>query len=81
MVLIIDYPYPFSSPDFSNYGTLGLIQMPNSRFHEEGTIAFSWTHNEPYLRGSVIAYPFNWLEASYQYVDINNALYSPVKRI
>ena len=75
----IDYLYPFSSPDFSNYGTLGLIQMPTSRFHEEGTIAFSWTHNEPYLRGSVIAYPFNWLEASYQYVDINNALYSPVK--
>lgn len=74
-----DYLYPFSSPDFSNYGTLGLIQMPNSRFHEEGTLAFSWTHNEPYLRGSVVAYPFNWFEASYQYVDINNALYSSVK--
>lgn len=53
--------------------------MPTARFSEEGTLAFSWTHNEPYLRGSVIAYPFDWFEASYQYADINNALYSPVK--
>ena len=53
--------------------------MPTARFSEEGTLAFSWTHNEPYLRGSVIAYPFDWFEASYQYADINNTLYSPVK--
>ena len=53
--------------------------MPTARFSEEGTLAFSWTHNEPYLRGSVIAYPFDWFEASYQYADINNALYSPSK--
>ena len=31
---------------------------------------------DPYLRGSIVAYPFNWMEASYQYVDINNQLYS-----
>jgi len=75
----LDYIYPSTIPDYSNYGTLGLIQMPTARFSEEGTLAFSWTHNEPYLRGSVIAYPFDWFEASYQYADINNALYSPVK--
>ena len=74
-----EYIFPISTPDFSNYGTIGLIQNPTSRFAEEGTIAFSWTHNEPYLRGSILAYPFEWLEASYQYVDINNQLYSPVK--
>ena len=74
-----EYIFPISTPDFSNYGTIGLIQNPTSRFAEEGTIAFSWTHNEPYLRGSILAYPFKWLEASYQYVDINNQLYSPVK--
>ena len=42
-------------------------------------LAFTWTHYEPYLRGSVIAYPFDWLEASFQYTDINNRLYSEVK--
>lgn len=72
-----DYIYPFSSPSYSNYGTVGLIQNPTARLKKEGTLALSWSHNEPYLRGSIIAYPFSWMEASYQYTDINNFLYSP----
>ena len=72
-----DYIYPYSEPSFSNYGSLGLIQNPNARFLSEGFTALSWSHNEPYLRGSIIAYPFNWMEASFQYTDLNNALYSP----
>ena len=74
-----DYIYPFSSPSYSNYGTIGLIQNPTAKFKEEGTLSFSWSHNEPYLRGSIIAHPFSWMEASYQYTDINNTLYSPSK--
>jgi hypothetical protein len=74
-----DYIYPFKEYSFSNYGTLGLIQNPNARFLDEGSLGFSWSHNDPYLRGSLIAYPFNWLEVSYQYVDINNQLYSSSK--
>ena len=74
-----DYIYPFKKPSISNYGTLGLIQNPNARFLDEGSLGFSWSHNEPYLRGSLIAYPFSWLEVSYQYADINNRLYSNVK--
>ncbi len=46
---------------------------------KEGTIAFHWSKNDPYTRGSIIAYPFNWFEASYQYTDVNNALYSDVE--
>ena len=41
--------------------------------------SFTWSHYEPYLRGSIVAYPFNWFEASYQYTDINNKLYSDVE--
>lgn len=73
-----DYIYPSKLPSFSNYGTIGLIQMPSARMHSEGTLAFAWTHNDPYLRGSIVAYPFDWFEASYQYTDVNNALYSNV---
>lgn len=73
---IYDYIYPKSSASFSNYGALGVIQNPNARFYEAGTIAFNWTKNEPYSRGSILAYPFDWLEAAYYYVDINNGLYS-----
>jgi hypothetical protein len=75
---INDYIYPNRLPSFSNYGTTGIIQMPSARLHDEGSLAVSWSHNEPYLRGSIIAYPFSWLEATYGYTDINNALYSNV---
>jgi len=76
---LYSYIYPKQQPSYSNYGTTGLIQMPSARMHEEGSLGFSWSHNEPYLRGSVIAYPFSWLEAAYGYTDVNNALYSNVE--
>ena len=75
-----DYIYPKQGPSFSNYSTLGLIHLPNSRFHPAGSLAFSWSHLDPYIRGSIIAYPFDWFEASYHYTDINNALYSDIKQ-
>ena len=74
-----EYIYLNKGPSYSNYGTLGFVNAPNARFHEEGTLAFSWSHNQPYLRGSLVLYPFDWLEASYQYTDVNNYLYSPYK--
>ena len=76
---INEYIYLNSNPSYSNYGTVGIIQNPSARFQPEGTLAFSWSHNEPYLRGSIIAYPFKFLEASFQYTDSNNYLYSEVK--
>ena len=76
---IADYIYPhFSAPTYSNYGTIGLIQMPSARMQPAGTVGFTWTHAEPYLRGSIMGHPFDWLEASYQYTDVNNFLYSDV---
>ena len=74
---LADYIYPhFSQPTYSNYGTVGLIQMPSARMHPGGTVGFTWTHADPYLRGSVMGHPFDWFEASYQYTDVNNFLYS-----
>ncbi|MDB4210520.1 YjbH domain-containing protein, partial [Gammaproteobacteria bacterium] len=74
---LADYIYPyFSQPTYSNYGTVGLIQMPSARMHPGGTVGFTWTHADPYLRGSVMGHPFDWFEASYQYTDVNNYLYS-----
>jgi hypothetical protein len=73
---ISEYLYRFNQPSFSNYGTIGLIQNPSARFNEEGSISFTWSSNEPYLRGSFVAQPFSWLEVSYQYADVNNQLYS-----
>ncbi|MBT7275870.1 MAG: YjbH domain-containing protein, partial [Woeseiaceae bacterium] len=71
-----DYIYPNTSPSYSNYGTPGLIQMPSARFQSEGTLGINWSNADPYLRGTILAYPFSWFEASYSYIDINNAFYS-----
>jgi hypothetical protein len=74
---IWDYVYLNSEyPSFSNSGTIGLIQMPSARMLPGGSFAFSWSDSDPYQRGSLVGQPFDWLEASYQYTDINNALYS-----
>ncbi len=53
--------------------------MPSARMLPAGSLAFTWSDLDPYQRGSVVAYPFSFLEASYQYTDINNALYSDVE--
>jgi len=74
---IYDYLYPYQEPGFSSYGTVGIIQMPSARLMEEGTVAVNFSQFEPYNRLSIIAYPFEWLEAIYQYTDIRNKLYSP----
>lgn len=73
----IDYIYNhYNIPSYSNYSTLGLIQNPNARFYPAGTIGITISDMDPYYRGSVMAYPFEWAEFAYQYTDVNNALYS-----
>ena len=72
-----DYIYEYRNiSSFSNYSTIGLIQNPTARLLPEGSVSFSWSDMDPYLRGSIVANPFDWLEAAYQYTDINNAFYS-----
>ena len=65
------------SPSHSEYGTIGLINMPSARTMPAGSLAFHWTRAQPYFRGSIIGYPFDWFEALYKYTDINDKLYSP----
>ena len=52
---INDYIYKNSDlPSFSNYGSVGLIQMPTARFFEEGSLALNWSHNDPYINGALL---------------------------
>ena len=44
---IEDYIYGTRQPNYSNYGTIGLIQMPSARFFEAGTIGFNWASSDP----------------------------------
>ena len=74
---IQDYRDYLMSPSHSEYGTIGLINMPSARTMPAGSLAFHWTRAQPYFRGSIIGYPFDWFEALYKYTDINDKPYSP----
>lgn len=59
----------------SDWGVAGLLQTPTARFFESGHGLISFSHTSPYTWANVILTPFDWLEAGFRYVDINNRLY------
>ena len=75
---INEYIFPNHANTFSSYGTTGIIQMPSARIGNAGTIGMNFSQFDPYTRLSITANPFDWLEASYQYTDVSNRLYSTV---
>ena len=76
---VSEYRDYLRSPSHSEYGTIGLTNMPSARTMPAGSLAFHWTRAQPYFRGSIIGYPFDWFEALYKYTDINDKPYSPYK--
>ncbi len=74
----IDDYFKYSvGPSASNYGNTGILEMPNSRFMEEGSLRFNFSSSYPYEFTSLTASPFKWLEASYRYAEIKNQKYGP----
>lgn len=69
---------PYSSkpitvrPTRSDWGSVGLLQMPSARMAEEGTISLTASRVEPYSRYSFIYQPFEWLEAGFRYSIVTN---------
>ena len=53
------------------------MNMPSARTLPAGSLAFHWSRAQPYFRGSIVGYPFDWFEALYKYTDINDRPYSP----
>ena len=52
----------FRSPTFSDYGTVGLLNMPSARTLDEGSLALHWSRSQPYFRGSIVATPLAGLK-------------------
>ena len=74
----IDDYFKYSvGPSASNYGNTGLLEIPNSRFMEEGALRFNFSSSFPYEYTSLTASPFNWFEATYRYAEIKNLKYGP----
>ncbi len=65
---------PVSSSD---WGGVGLLQMPSARMRETGSVAVTINHAQPYTRLNVMLQPLDWLEAGFRYTDISNRDYGP----
>ena len=55
----------------------GLVMTPSARLAEEGTVKLIISQYSPINRIAVVAYPYDWLEASFYYNDINVKEYFP----
>lgn len=61
----------------SDFGGVGLLQMPSARFADEGGIAIGTSLIEPYQRTAVTLQALPWLEGTLRYTAVRNRLYGP----
>lgn len=65
----------FSFNTSNNHGSIGLINMPSARFHDESSYRFVLYDGTPDQKISFIAAPYDWLEASVFYTNIQGKPY------
>lgn len=65
-----------SSVSQSDFGGVGLLQMPTARMADLGEFSANYRDNDQYRRWSVSVLPFEWLETTLRYTDTRTRLYS-----
>ena len=60
---------------FNNHGVVGLINMPTARFYEEASYGVTLYDGSPDQKITLTSSPYNWLEASLFYTNIQNKPY------
>lgn len=63
-------------PSQSDFGGVGLLQMPTARMASTGEFSANYFDNDQYRRWSISAQPFEWFEATLRYTDVRTRLYS-----
>ncbi len=71
-----DYSYPVLKPSQSDFGGVGLIQMPTGRSAPEGEFSFGATYNDEYLHYNVSLQLLPWLESTIRYTLVQDLFYS-----
>lgn len=70
---IVDEPVRYSHSDF---GGVGLLQVPTARMAPDGNFSVNFSHVSPYNRTSISAQLLPWLEGTVRYTAITNRKYS-----
>ena len=65
----------FTANSYNNHGIVGLINMPTARFYEESVHGITLYDGTPDQKITLTSNPFNFLEASFFYTNIQNKRY------
>lgn len=71
------YPEPVG-PSQSDFGGVGLMQVPTARMAREGEFSINYRWNDQYRFYSASVQVFPWLETTVRYTDVTTRLYSAV---
>ena len=76
---IDDYLYSDIGVTSNIHGEIGLINIPNSRILKGGNLKLHLVNSDPINSMFISANPYDWMEVSLRYADINTIKYSPFK--
>ena len=65
----------FENNNYNNHGSVGLINMPSARFFDEGVHGIVLYDGSPEQKATLVSNPYDWLEASFFYTNIQNRPY------
>jgi len=70
------YPEPIG-PSQSDFGGVGLLQVPTARMAKEGEFSLNYRYNDQYRFYSASVQLFPWLDTTVRYTDVRTRKYSP----
>lgn len=77
LYLFLILSFSLSSTNYALNSGSGYILTPSANLQKEGNIALNVAYYKPLNRIALIASPFDWMEASIFYTDVNVHKYSP----
>ena len=69
------YTDSFLYNTFNNHGSIGLINIPTARFYDESSFGLTIYDGNPDQKITMSSFPFDWLEASFFYTNIQDKPY------
>ena len=75
LIIQNSYTDSFTFNSFNNHGSVGLINIPTARFYDESSFGFTLYDGNPDQKITMSSFPFDWLEASFFYTNIQNKPY------
>jgi len=68
----------FTYNSYNNHGVIGLINMPTARFYDESAHGITLYDGTPDQKITLTSNPYDWLEASFFYANLQNRRYCDV---